>query len=130
MKRVLLIMLVVMTVLTSPVYAKSNKQLITDYVRSQYGRNYRVRIRPAEKTPDSVLEHRRGKHIVYVDMFVTRSCGRHGICTTKGPFKGRMFRYAKRVQKGKKVKVYWIYSPHTNSTDAVDAIVSSDAILK
>lgn len=130
MKRVLLIVVIMMAVLTSPVYAKSDRQLITNYVRSQYGRNYRVRIRPAEKTPDSVLEHRKGKHIVYVDMFVTRSCGRRGVCITKGPFKGRMFNYARRVQKGKKVKVYLIYNPYTNSTDAVDAIVNSGAILK
>lgn len=130
MKRVLFIMMVMVAVLATPVYAKTDKQIIKNYVRTHYGRGYSVRIRPAEKTPDNVLEHRRDKHIIYVDMFRTRSYGKRGICITKGPFKGRMFKYARRVPKGKTVKVYWIYSPYTNSTDAVDAIVNSGSILK
>ena len=108
--------------------AKNDHRLIKSYVRSSYGHGYKLRIAPAEKTPDKVISSRAGKRIVYVDQFQTVSRGRYGVVSTDGPFKGRRIKYLGRHRRGQKITVYWVYNPLTSYTDDIVATIESGHI--
>jgi hypothetical protein len=57
---------------------------------------------------------------VYIETLKTKSKGGYKGYTIKG---GYSVKYPKKVKKGKKVTMYLIYSPYTNSYDAIDAVV-------
>lgn len=127
------IILFIMIVTCSAIdtYAANNKHVkvsakdrkaITDTVNRLYGPGYRIRIKSAEQTSDTEIYNRKGKNIVYVDLFVTRSKGTYGKVTTPGPFKGRIIKYFRHMKRGKTVNVYNIYNPNTNS-DELDVVV-------
>lgn len=107
---------------------RAAKRQITQFVRSEY-RGYRVKIAPAEQTPDSVIENRMDKRIVYIDQFVTKSRGGYGVVTTKGPFKGNRMAYENYHKRGKTVVVYLIYNPFTNYSDDVVAFVEGGKLI-
>ena len=110
---------------------KDDKSIIRDFIRTTYGDEYKARIQAAEKTPDSVITSRAGKHTVYVDMFITKADSpTGGHVTTPGPFQGNRIRYAHQAKPGDVVKVYWIYNPHTNAEDDITAIISGGQIWK
>ena len=110
---------------------KSDKAIVCEYIRNTYGSAYKARIQAAEKTPSEIITNRAGKHIVYVDMFVTKADGPNaGHVITAGPFKGNRIRYAHQAKRGDVVKVYWIYNPHTNADDDITAIISGGQIRK
>lgn len=109
---------------------RSDKDIIREYVRKTYGKQYKISVNRAENIPDKVLEHRKGKKIVYIDKYITKSFGKYGKVTTKGVFHGRKINYAKSIRKGEKVIVYLVYNPSSNSTDDIVAIINNGYILK
>ena len=108
--------------------SKTAKRQITQFVRCEY-RGYKVQIASAEQTPDAVIENRMGKRIVYIDQFVTKSRGRYGVVTTKGPFKGNRMAYENYHKRGKTVVVYLIYNPFTNYSDDVVAFIEGGKLI-
>lgn len=102
--------------------SKRDRKAIEQTVNKLYGPGYKIRIKPAEQTTDNEIYNRKGKGIVYVDLFVTRSKGNYGKVTTPGPFKGRIIKYFRHIKRGKTVNVYNIYNPNTNS-DELDVVV-------
>lgn len=109
--------------------SKRDAKTVKTYVHRTYGRCLAISIAPAEQTPDSVIENRMGTGVVYVDQFVTRSKGRYGVVTTKGPFKGRRIRYENRHKRGKTVILYLIYNPNSNYSDDVVAFVEGGKLI-
>lgn len=109
--------------------ARQDLQAIRKYTRKEYP-GYKVKIAPAEKTPDCVLENRAGKKLVYIDQFKTKSRGRYGVVTTAGPFKGRKIEYKKRHKPGKIIHIYLIYNPYSNYIDDIPASVEAGKIYK
>ncbi len=107
---------------------KTDKKIIKDFCRKNFP-GYRVRIRPAEETTDAEIAARKGKKIVYVDVFRTRATSRTaGKVTTKGPFYGNRIKYAHKARKGQKVTAYYLYNPETGYTDDIIATVSGGKI--
>lgn len=107
---------------------KTDKTIIKEYCRKNFP-GYRVRIRPAEETTDAEIAGRKGKKMVYVDIFKTRATSRTGgRVTTKGPFYGNRIQYAHKARKGQRVTVYYLYNPETGYTDDIIATVSGGKI--
>lgn len=104
-----------------------DKQLVKEYCNKQY-KGYKVRIKPAEQTPDSVIENRKGKKVVYVDVFKTISRGKYGI-VTKGVFKGKKFKYARKHKYNKTVLLYLIYNPYSNYIEDIPAFVEAGRLV-
>ena len=109
--------------------SKQDRKQITGFIRKTYGNGYKVRIKAAEKTTDAEIANRKGKHVIYVDLYRTKAISsKYGIVTTSGPFKGNIIRYAHKAKRGRLYKVYYIYNPNSNYTDDVTAIVSNGKI--
>lgn len=108
--------------------SRRDARKINDFCRTAYGPGYKIIIAPAETVTDKELQTRAGKRIIYVDQYQTTSRGKYGIVTTPGPFHGDRIRYATPAPRGRKIAVYLIYNPDSNSTDAVTAIISAGKI--
>ena len=109
--------------------SKQDRQKITRFIRETYGKSYRIRIKAAEKTTDRELMTRKGKNVVFVDLYRTKAISsKYGIVTTSGPFKGNVIRYAHKAKRGRRYSVYYIYNPYSNFTDDAAAIVSNGKI--
>ena len=105
--------------------AKRDAKQIKSFVACEYGNGYKIRIKEAEKTSDKTLANRKGKRIIYVDQFTTKSKGKYGIVIRNGRFNGRKIKYNSNHKKGKIIKVYWLYNPYSNFTDDVIAVIET-----
>lgn len=108
--------------------SRRDARKINDFCRTEYGPGYKTIIAPVETVTDEELQTRAGKLTVYIDQYQTTSRGRFGIVTTPGPFYGDRIKYAAPAPRVRKVTVYLIYDPDSNSTDAVTAIISAGKI--
>ena len=109
--------------------SRQDLKAIRKYAADTYP-GYLVKIAPAEATPDHVIETRAGKRTVYIDQFKTKSRGRYGIVTRRGPFQGRRIRYNRRHAAGKTIMVYLIYNPKTNYIDDTPASIEAGKIYR
>lgn len=114
---------------TSNAISKADREAIAGYISRNYGRSYKIQVRQAGTISTTVLEHRAGKRIIYIEVFQTRATSKHsGRCTTAGRYHDCYFRYPHTAKRGEKVKVYLIYNPDTNHTDDIAAVVSGGMI--
>ena len=114
---------------TSTAISQADREAITGYISRNYDRSYKIKVRRAGSISTAALEHRAGKHIIYIEVFQTKATGKHsGRCTTAGRYHDCYFCYPHTAKRGEKVKVYLIYSPYTNSADDVAAVVSGGRI--
>ena len=109
--------------------SRQDMKAIKKYTRQKF-HGYKVKVAPAEKTPDSVITSRKGKRIIYIDQFQTKSRGRYGVVTNPGPFNGNHMYYAKPHKRGQNVTVYLIYDPANNYSDGVIATIEKGRIYK
>lgn len=109
--------------------SRQDLKAIRKYTADTYP-GYLVKIAPAEATPDHVIETRAGKRTVYIDQFKTKSRGRYGIVTRRGPFKGRRIKYNRKHAAGKTIMIYVIYNPDTNYIDDTPASIEAGKIYR
>ena len=109
--------------------SKKDLKAIQTFKQKTYGKRFRLIIRNADDTTDSELARRKGKRLVYVDKFTTKSYGSYGIVKA-GIFKGNYIKYACKMPKRKTVSCYYIYNPNSNYTDDIVAIVTNGKIAK
>ena len=114
---------------TTSTYAKTmtDKQIVREYVTKHYN-GYQIRY--FTKWNEKTMTHRANTNIVYVQIEKSVSSGkidkRNGRCW--GYIKGQHYYktwYNKKVKKGKTVKSYYIYNPHTNYDDDIVAVVDN-----
>ena len=79
------------------------------------------------------IEHRKGKHIVYIELCISTSSGKKDKCNGMywGYIKGQHYYktwYNTKVKKGVTVKQYLIYNPNTNYCDDIAAVVDNHRI--
>lgn len=114
---------------TSTAISRADREAITGYISRNYDRSYKIQVGQAGAISTTALEHRAGKHIIYIEVFQTKATGKHsGRCTTAGRYHDCHFCYPHAAKRGEKVKVYLIYSPYTNSADDVVAVVSGGMV--
>lgn len=109
--------------------SRQDLKAIRKYTADEYP-GFLVKIAPAEATPDHVIETRAGKRTVYIDQFKTKSRGRYGIVTRRGPFKGRRIRYNRKHAAGKTIMIYVIYNPNSNYIDDTPASIETGKIYR
>ena len=118
-----IILFIIMVLLeTVPTFASSpsNYEIAKTYAKTHYAN---CRVVKLNKYNAKKIEHRKGKHIVYIEKFVSYSKGKYGYSK-----EGYYVKYNKRVKKGKKVISYFIYNPYTNYFDDVVAVVDNKMI--
>ena len=115
------------TIETHAQVSKQDMKVIKTFANRNY-KGYKISIKQAEKRQDRVILNRKGKHVLYIDEFTTKSYGKYGKVTTKGIYKGNVISYAKHHRKGKTVKVYLIYNPNSNYIDDLVASVECGKI--
>lgn len=109
--------------------SRQDLKAIRKYAADTYP-GYKIKIAPAEATPDHVIETRAGKRTVYIDQFKTKSRGRYGIVTRRGPFQGRRIKYNRRHAAGKTIMIYLIYNPNSNYIDDTPASIEAGKIYR
>ena len=98
--------------------SKSNKQIAIDYCKS-YCKSYNVKVVDYNKVPVNRVNGN-----VYIEKVVTKSIGKkHG--KTKDGYK---VKYSKKVKKGKKVTMYFVYNPTNNNIDDIICVVDNKHI--
>jgi hypothetical protein len=91
---------------------KSDLSLAKNWAKSQYSEPIKV------VSQGKVPTNRQGT--VYIEKVKTKSDGGRDGHTTKGNY---YVKYPKKVKKGKKVTMYFIYNPYTNYCDDIVAVV-------
>ena len=122
MKKYLILIITLLIIISVPVNAATNIQLVKKYARTQYP-GKKLRIVPQEKV-GRAFTHRRNKY-VYVIKFRSKSHGTYGITKT-----GSYIRYNKYTKLGKWIYTYYIYNPKNNAEDDVVARVSNNRIVR
>lgn len=114
-KRVIPIVLVMMVLVAMPVSAdsKSDLKLAKQWAKARYDE-------PIKVVKENKVPAKR-KGTVYIEKVVTKSVGGYKGRTT-GKHKYSV-RYPKKVKKGKKVNVYFIWNPKNNAPDDIVAMV-------
>ena len=124
MRKTFIIILTVIIVTFSiiPTFAQttSNFDLVKGYCSNHYPHH---KIVVFTKWNDKKMSHRANKNVVYVEKFISYSCGKYGYSA-----KGEYVKYNKKVAKGKKVISYFIYNPNTNYCDDVVAVIDCKRI--
>ena len=105
---------------------KKNKDLYLTYrYTEKHYKNCTVKfIKEGKQWQNIKLKTRKGKHIVYVEIIDSISCGNWGLTTKYDCY----IKYNKPVHKGKKVTSYCIYNPNTNWYDDVTAVIDNGMI--
>ena len=121
MKKYLILIITLLLIASTPVFAVTNIQLVKKYTRTQYP-DKKLRIVSQEKV-GRAFTHRRNKY-VYVIKFKAKSRGTYGITKT-----GSYIRFNNRVKKGKWVYMYYVYNPYSNYEDDVVARIGNSKIV-
>lgn len=100
---------------------------INKYLRKGKYRNYRIRFVTSDKLTTKMLEARKRKHIIYVEVTTgyVMSSEFDGITSN-----GYYIRYSNvddRLKKGNKIKSYFIYNPANDYYD--DIIIRTDRVV-
>ena len=90
----------------------SDKTLAKNWAKSHY--NKPIKVVKTNKVP------KKRKGTVYIEKVKTKSKGGYKGYTIKGK---HSVKYPKKVKKGKKVTMYFIYNPYTNYCDDIVAVV-------
>ena len=90
----------------------SDKTLAKSWAKSHY--NKPIKVVKTNKVP------KKRKGTVYIEKVKTKSKGGYKGYTIKGK---HSVKYPKKVKKGKKVTMYFIYNPYTNYCDDIVAVV-------
>lgn len=135
MKKVLItITLLVLAMVCFPkmVNAKTNKQVVRNYVNTHYGKNWKIKYVP---WTSPIIDHRTDyakKKVIIVDVVKSKSTGKKDKRNNRyyGKILGSRYRcwYNKKVVKGKMVTQYAIYNPYNNECDDVMAVVDNGMI--
>ena len=120
-KLILTIIIFIVVLIPFQSYAKSDKQLVKQYCKSNYPR---YKIEYVTKYNANIMENRKGKKIVYVEIIKSKSNGDKSGRTKEGYY----IAYNKKVKKGKKVVSYCLYNPNNNYCDDVIAVVDNKMI--
>ena len=122
----------ILAVDTTCVDARSmtDRQIVKAYCETHYKN---CRIEYFTKWNTKKMTHRANKNVVYVQIEKSVSSGRKDSRNGRywGYIKGQHYYktwYNKKVKKGKTVKSYYIYNPHTNYEDDIVAVVDNKSL--
>lgn len=120
----LAIIMLVTLAASIPTHACSlNEKFAKEYASTIYGNAYKVKLVKEKNLTNKMLLKRKEKHIVYVSIIKSRSCGNYGITD-----KGEYIKYNKKVRKGKIKKSFLIYNPESTSFDNIIAVIDNGKV--